>query len=85
MLISAIELLISTIRISDINNLHELVISLIRIIDITQQFKLVISIIPNSDGKRNFVHNYWYQQFELVIAYQQFCYWYHYLNIDINN
>ena len=35
MLISAIELLISTIQISDINNLHELVISLIRIIDIS--------------------------------------------------
>ena len=29
------QLLISTIRISDINNLHELVISLIRIIDIS--------------------------------------------------
>jgi len=35
LLISAIELLISTIRISDINNSHELVISLIRIIDIS--------------------------------------------------
>ena len=35
LLISATELLLSTFRISDINNLHELVISLIRIIDIS--------------------------------------------------